>query len=106
MGTLVYDQTTLAELDDRVLAHLQVVIINKLRRLESFSLTLTGANNTTRCVWVSPRTPLTFIYAGNRQPSLNRLWIEQLAETANQASGLRVIPEPPFTDPMAGELAE
>ena len=36
---LVYHSTTTLMIDDRVLAHLQVVIINKLRRRESFTFT-------------------------------------------------------------------
>lgn len=40
VGTLVYDQKVIANIDDRALAHLQVVVINKLRRQESFSISL------------------------------------------------------------------
>ena len=37
---LVYDQKVIANIDDRALAHLQVVVIDKLRRQESFSISL------------------------------------------------------------------
>ena len=97
MGTLVYDQKVIADLDDRALAHLQVVVINKLRRQESFSISLQDAGKTIS-VWVSPHSALAFIFAGNRQPTLNRRWIEELAQTANSVGGLFMIPEPPFED--------
>ena len=38
MGRLIYDNTTAVEFDDRVLAHLQLVIGTKLRRGEGFFL--------------------------------------------------------------------
>jgi len=36
MGKLTYDSTLTVDFDDRVLAHLQLVIGAKLRRAESF----------------------------------------------------------------------
>ena len=95
MGTFVYDQKVIADIDDRALAHLQVVVINKLRRQESFSISLQDAGKTIS-VWVSPHSALAFVFAGNRRPTLNRRWIEDLAETANTVGGLVMIPEPPF----------
>jgi hypothetical protein len=69
MGKFTYQTGTRVDFEDRVLAHLQVVISNKLRRGESFVFTC-------------------------RAPSLNRAWIEALAVTANSPNGLYVIPEP------------
>jgi hypothetical protein len=37
MGKLIYNVNTSTEIDDRALAHLQIVIIGKLRRQESFA---------------------------------------------------------------------
>ena len=37
MGQLIYASTFEARFDDRVLAHLQIVIVAKLRRQESFA---------------------------------------------------------------------
>ena len=70
-------------------------MINKLRRQESFAFTLHD-NGQTLSMWVCPQTPLQFVYAGNRRPVLNRLWLEQLAEAANSVSGLVLLPEPPY----------
>ena len=41
MGTLTYDSKLSASFDDRVLAHLQIVIWAKIRRGEPFSFTWT-----------------------------------------------------------------
>jgi hypothetical protein len=93
MGTIFYDAGPLVEIEDRTMAHLQVVIINKLRRQESFCLSFEDEDRRIS-VWVNPTTPLAFVYSGNRRPALNKQWIEELADTANQTGGLRVIPEP------------
>jgi hypothetical protein len=93
MGHFVYDRDATVEMDDRTLAHLQVVIINKLRRQESFALTLRD-DQRTLSVWVCPQTAMQFVYSGNRRPALNREWIEELAVTANSMGGLRLLPEP------------
>lgn len=102
MGTIIYDADSLAEVEDRTMAHLQVVIINKLRRQESFCFSIENMDRLTS-VWVNPTTPLAFVYSGNRQPTLNKFWIEMLADTANQTGGLRVIPEPMQRAPVEAE---
>jgi hypothetical protein len=38
---------------------------------------------------------LHFKYSGSRQPQLNRAWLDALAYTANQVTGLYLVPEPP-----------
>ena len=93
MGRFVYDRDAAVEMDDRTLAHLQVVMINKLRRQESFALTLRD-DQRTLSVWVCPQTAVQFVYSGNRWPALNREWIEELAVAANSVGGLRLLPEP------------
>ena len=97
MGTLVYDGGDAAELDDRTLAHLQVIIVNKLRRQESFPFTWSDERRS-MTIWLSPTTPIAFVYHGNRRPRLNRVWLEQLALMANSVGGLMIVPEPPADD--------
>ncbi|MGI9824511.1 ATP-dependent DNA ligase [Agromyces sp. Marseille-Q5079] len=80
-------------IDDRVLAHLQVVVIDKLRRLESFTFTWDDGANESVC-WIGPSIPLEFVFSGNRRPVLNREWLELMAMSANSNSGLIVMPEP------------
>ncbi|MFF2371815.1 ATP-dependent DNA ligase [Agromyces sp. NPDC058110] len=103
MGTLVYNGTGSIPIDDRLLAHLQVVIIDKLRRQESFpfSWEVAGREST---VWFGPSIALEFVYAGNRSPLLNRAWLNQLAAAASSNAGLSALPEP-LTAPASAAAA-
>lgn len=94
MGEFVYDNGRAIDVDDRALAHLQVVIIDKLRRGECFALTLTDGKRLAM-MWLSPFTPLQFTYHGNRRVRLNRAWIEELATNAGVTGMLTLSPEPP-----------
>ncbi len=97
MGRLTYDSTLTADFDDRVLAHLQVVIGAKLRRGESFQFSwrddpATGEGRSS--LWMDQSVPLAFKYYGSRAPVLNPAWVEALMLAANSVSGLRIVPEP------------
>ena len=97
MGTLSYDSRFSADFDDRVLAHLQLVIGAKLRRGESFHFSWkndpsTGHGRTTW--WLHPTVPLIYKYSGSRLPTINRYWIEALMASANSAAGLQLVGEP------------
>ncbi|NQX13954.1 ATP-dependent DNA ligase [Microbacteriaceae bacterium VKM Ac-2855] len=98
MGHLLYGTPpTSVEIDDRTLAHLQVVIINKFRRDERFSFTIDPSAEHGRgrhALWLNPAIPLQFQFAGSRQPTLNPAWIDALMENANGGGGLRVTAEP------------
>jgi hypothetical protein len=97
MGKFTYQSGARVDLDDRVLAHLQVVISNKLRRGESFVFTWrddVSVGDGRTSVWLGPSLAMTFKYYGSRPPMLNRAWVEALAITANGPSGLYVVPEP------------
>ena len=104
MGTLVYDGGDAAELDDRTLAHLQVIIVNKLRRQESFPFTWSDERRS-MTIWLSPTTPIAFVYRGSRRPRLNRVWLEQLALMADSVGGLTIVPEPADDPTTADESA-
>ena len=93
MGFLIYDRGEPIELDDRALAHLQVVIIDKLRRGERFSLTL-RSDHGMLSYWLSPRTAIEFVYHGNRRPVLNHAWLEALAGEVGLTGVLILVPEP------------
>lgn len=98
MGNFIYGAgRTAVELDDRVLAHLEVVIISKMRRNESVVFTVaipadTGSGR--RAFWIHPTTDLEFHFLGGRPPRINRAWVESLMATANSGSGLRITAEP------------
>jgi hypothetical protein len=89
--------------DDRALAHLQMVVANKLRRGEPFFFTWKddpSIGHGRTAVWVHPACNMVFTYHGGRRPPLNRIWIEALSQLANTPAGLRLIPEPSQVDEM------
>ncbi|WP_345761182.1 hypothetical protein [Diaminobutyricibacter sp. McL0608] len=93
MGTLVYNGTAEFTFDDRVLAHLQIVIGLKLRRREGFLMTwidrTTGDEKLTT-VWVDPSLSLLFRYSGTEMPQINKEWLILLTESSNSSAGLRL----------------
>jgi hypothetical protein len=108
LGKLLYGPTIEVIFDDRVLAHLQLVIGLKLRRSESFFFSWRdeqGVGDGRSAIWLDPAIPLVFRYNGGRMPKINREWLEVLTLSSNSAQGLQlteeigVIPaaEPPVT---------
>jgi hypothetical protein len=95
VGTLHYGSPPASfEIDDRSLAHLELVIMAKLRRRENLSFSLIDQKTSLRqAVWISPVTTLRFQYDGP-MPEINRLWLQDLVDTANSSTGLRLVPEP------------
>ncbi|WP_458040944.1 MULTISPECIES: DUF7882 family protein [Bacteria] len=98
MGKFIYDSMIKVDFEDRLLAHLQLVIGAKLRRGESFHFTWKddssiGTGRTV--VWVHPGVSLVYRFYGSRQPQINRAWVEALTYTANAPTGLYAVPEPP-----------
>lgn len=93
MGLFIYDDARAIEIEDRALTHLQLVIIDKLRRGESFALTLSDGDRTVM-MWLNPFTALQFVYHGNRRPAVNREWLEELAINAGVTGMLMLVPEP------------
>jgi hypothetical protein len=92
MGTLKYDGTTV-EFPDRVLAHLEVVTIQKLRRQEAFFMSWLepeSAGGGRTGIWVHPAALLTFHYATNDNPNIDRAWVEKLTFSASSAAGMFV----------------
>lgn len=99
MGRLLYGSEAYAiEIDDRVLAHLQTVIINKLRRGERFVLTLgpeESASHRVETIWLHGGMALRFEIAANAARDLNRQWLRAMARSAATQNGLRLVDEPP-----------
>ena len=98
MGYLIYDgQTAEVQMEDRTLAHLQIVIINKLRRQESFAFSWkeSAANGDGRStIWIHPTVSLRFKFQGGRPPALNQAWLAALSMSINSSGGLQLVPEP------------
>jgi hypothetical protein len=99
MGTLKYG-TADYEIDDRVLAHLRVVIVQKLRRRESFLLSwdhhaVNGGGRTS--LWVTDGVLLAFTFFGSRQANLDREWLDRMMSASHSVMGLNLeeVPEVP-----------
>jgi len=93
MAQLLYGSPPTAfELDDRTLAHVEIVILAKLRRNESFALSLDRPDATRSTIWIGVHSDLHFSYNGPRA-DINRDWLERLIDSANSTSGLRIMPE-------------
>lgn len=105
MGKFTYDGIVKVDFEDRLLAHLQLVIGAKMRRGESFHFTWKddasiGDGRTT--VWIHPRVSLVYKFYGSRKPSINRAWVDALLYTANTPVGLYIVPEPADFEPPNG----
>jgi len=98
MGTLRYGSSaTDIDFDDRALHHLQIVIVAKLRRRESFIFSWVADKNAgsgRTSIWLDPSSTLIFRFSGNRASTINRAWIDILMLSANSAGGLFFSAEP------------
>ena len=98
MGKLIYGAAGIEiEFDDRPLVHLQIVIANKLRLGESFMFswrTPASDGDGRAAVWLDRSIPLYYKFHGSRVPAVNRLWLEELTQTANSGTGLLLVEEP------------
>ncbi|WP_460519633.1 DUF7882 family protein [Humibacter antri] len=84
------------EFDDRLLTHLEIVIVNKFRRSESFLMSWLedlSIGSGRSSLWMSAQSPVYFRYFGSRVPSINRDWIQLLERAANSTRGLVVLGE-------------
>ena len=100
MGTLQYNGSRV-EFDDRLLAHLQIVIVQKIRRGESFLMSWgdeAGTGEGHSAIWIHPTHNLYFTFAKARSPAINRVWLSELMNSANSARGLLVTEEPDETE--------
>lgn len=98
MGSLIYGSASIdIEFDDRVLAHLQVVMSAKLRRGEGFFFSwfdTPAVGDGRSALWIGPAIPIYFKYNGSRQPALNKAWLEEMAIAAGSNQGLVLLDEP------------
>ena len=96
MGKFIYSTMNASfEIDDRALAHLRIVVMNKLRRSESFMFDLVMSDGSGhRSFWVNPAVPIQFHFYGSRPPRINRAWVEELMAAASGPQGLCITPEP------------
>ncbi|NYE21441.1 ATP-dependent DNA ligase [Microbacterium immunditiarum] len=104
MGRFIYDASgNSVEIEDRTLAHLRIVVMNKLRRSEAFMFDVDmGDGSGRRSFWMHPSVPMQFHFYGGRQPRINRMWVEDLMQAASGPNGLTIVPEP-ADDPVVEE---
>lgn len=78
-------------IDDRVLAHVKVVIATKLRRGESFTMSWThaaGEPTGRSTIWLQPAIPLRFVFDSEQPESLDQNLLKRMANDANSSRGL------------------
>jgi hypothetical protein len=95
MGTFRYDGDRI-EFEDRLLSHLHIVIVQKLRSGDSFAMSWMNSLSIGdgRCsVWLDRTIPLRFDFAGSRPPKINREWLRALQASADSSTGLIVTGE-------------
>jgi len=100
VGTIAYDGM-LIKFDDRLLAHLQIVIMQQFRRRESFAMSWLDAlsvGDGRSSIWLHPEGDVYFKFEGSRTPAINQEWLDRLTASARSSQGLIVVAE-------TGELA-
>ncbi|MGK9149351.1 hypothetical protein KXS11_17075 [Plantibacter flavus] len=86
MGTIVYGTSEQRfVLDDRTLAHLKTITLMKLRRNESFSITLrdSSSDHGRVTLWLHPSIPLQFAFDTDETFDMDRPLLEELMHGAN-----------------------
>lgn len=97
MGHLHYGSpATSFEIDDRTLTHVELVVLAKLRRNESFALTVDGTAGGRQTIWINAASTLRF-ELGSAVTEINRLWLDELIDSANTTTGMRLLAEPDGT---------
>ncbi|MDF2506620.1 MAG: hypothetical protein K0Q52_479 [Microbacterium sp.] len=87
MGQLSYaSDSQIVEVDDRVLAHLRLVTVTKLRRGESFPLTLRTSGGMTETLWMHASIPVRFTL--DEEVELQRPMLVKMMAAASAAGGL------------------
>jgi len=83
-------------IDDRILAHLKVVITTKLRRGESLVVSWPHPEDQPpgrSAIWLNPAVPLRFESDALEQPELSRQLLSDLANAANSSGGIQLTAE-------------
>jgi hypothetical protein len=92
MGRLIYGARGMhIEVEDRLLAHLQAVVVSKVRRNEGFVLSWTEApaqGSGRRSIWIHPYLELVFEYNGNKRPELDAKQADEMMARASTNTGL------------------
>jgi hypothetical protein len=92
VGTLYYGSArTPVTIEDRLLAHLKIVITSKLRRNESFLLSWdepADRGSGRASVFIHPTCDLIYRFDGSRHPDLDQQQLETMSADSMSARGL------------------
>jgi hypothetical protein len=100
VGSITYDGVV-TDFEDRLLAHLHIVIVQQFKRQQSFAMSWIDAlavGDGRSSIWLHPDGDLYFKFSGSRFPAINQDWLDQLTASAKSSQGLVVTNE-------AGDLA-
>lgn len=94
MAKLFYGTSTEPiTVDDRMLAHVKVVVATKLRRGESFTLSwVHGPEQPVgrSTIWLQPSIPLRFVFDSEQPEALDQNLLKRMANDANSSRGLNL----------------
>ncbi len=92
MGTMTYDGWSI-EFEDRLLAHLHLVVVQRFRNGQSFAMSWLNAlqdGDGRSSIWMHPGGLYFFRFAGSRVPAIAPEWAKQLTALAQSSQGLIV----------------
>lgn len=95
MGYLIYDSNEY-EIADRMLQHLKVAVVQRLRRQESFVLSWVNPvekGSGRISLWVSPAIPGGFRFSGSGVPEINSRWVQAMSTLSHTTRGMQVLSE-------------
>jgi hypothetical protein len=94
MGTLFYGAARIPiRIDDRILAHLKLVVTSKLRRNEPFLVSWNDAADVgggRSSIWLHPACDLHYKFDGGTPAAIDQELIEHLSVAANAARGIEI----------------
>lgn len=101
MGSLTYANAGEAiAIDDRLLAHIRTVAVTKLRRGESFALTIRTENEANETLWIHSAIPLRFDL--QEDVALDRDLLIAMMAAASSSRGLDLT-DGRLVEPLTGE---
>jgi hypothetical protein len=81
-------------MDDNLLAHIEVVVLSRLRRNNAFALrwteTVEGSTDVRRTIWVHQGSDLYFEYETPTQGELDHQLLDKLAKSADSNAGINL----------------
>ena len=92
---LTYDGDA-TRFEDRLLTHLQIVVVQRLRQNRSFLMSWANAlevGDGRTSIWLHPGAQVRFTFDGSRVPEIDQDWLNALGASADSARGLIVMNE-------------